>query len=98
MRALTVIVIPYIIKSDDNRLVSNSHYDFSVGFAMVMQRLNAIERKLDAISKVLEEINRLLEHNISFKDWQRLELPPATQDDPIVLAIPDESELAALAR
>ncbi len=33
----------------------------AVGFAMVMQRLNAIERKLDAISKVLEEINRKLD-------------------------------------
>jgi hypothetical protein len=33
----------------------------AIGFAMVMQRLNAIQHKLDAIAKVLEEVNRKLD-------------------------------------
>lgn len=44
------------------------------------------------------ELDYLMEHNISLKDWQSLELPAPSQDDPIVLVIPEESELVALAR
>ncbi len=39
------------------------------------------------------ELDYLIEHNISFKDWQQLELPATSQDDPIVLLIPQDSEL-----
>jgi hypothetical protein len=39
------------------------------------------------------ELGYLLEHNIPFTDWQQLELPAASQNDPIMLIIPQESEL-----
>lgn len=39
------------------------------------------------------ELDYLMDHNISLEDWQNIELPATTQEDPIVLLIPHESEL-----
>lgn len=41
------------------------------------------------------ELDYLVEHNSSYLDWQRLELPTTTQEDPIVWILPQESELLA---
>lgn len=42
------------------------------------------------------ELGYLIEHGISFDEWRQIELPPFTQDDPIVWMIPRESELLSL--
>lgn len=39
------------------------------------------------------ELDYLTDHSIGFLDWQGLELPATTQDDPIVWILPQESEL-----
>lgn len=58
-------------------------------FAQVEQAVEATS----CIDGYQIELGYLLEHNISFTDWQQLELPSTSQDDPIILVIPQESEL-----
>lgn len=39
------------------------------------------------------ELDYLLEHDISFTDWRQIEFPATSQDDPLILLIPQESGL-----
>ena len=55
-----------------------------------------VERAIESVGCVKGfqiELNYLIEKNISFQDWQQIELPATTPEDPIVLLIPQGSEL-----
>jgi hypothetical protein len=62
-------------------------------FAQVEQAIETV----GCVNGYQIELDYLLANNFNFDDWQNIEIPYFSKSDPIVLVIPEESELAALA-
>lgn len=62
-------------------------------FAQVEQAIETV----GCVNGYQIELDYLLANNFNFDDWQNIEIPHFSKNDPIVLVIPEESELAALA-